>query len=178
MSEHTLPLTYIYDGWQGHQQSITRTIAGLTREQLTWRPAPTARSAGELAAHISGGRITWFARLDALGSAELSARAATVPPQMAVDNATELVRWLDDSWQMIERTLASWTITDLAETYRYAFQGKTYAISRQWTIWHILAHDLVHSGEMALVLGMQGIALPELGDFFGHITMPPLVDSL
>ena len=36
-------------------------------------------------------------------------------------------------------------------------------------------HDVHHGGELALMLGMQGLAIPELGDLFGHITMPPLV---
>src|SRR5689334_16115672 len=75
-------------------------------------------------------------------------------------NATELVRWLDATWQMIERTLVGWTVDDLAQTYPFTFQGKTYSVSRQWTIWHILAHDLHHSGEMAITLGMQAIAVP------------------
>lgn len=30
-------------------------------------------------------------------------------------------------------------------------------------------------GELALTLGMQGIAVPELGDLGGHITTPPLI---
>jgi hypothetical protein len=53
---------------------------------------------------------------------------------------------------MIEQTLASWTAADLA-------------------------HDLHHGGELALMLGMQGIAVPELGDLGGHLTVSPLAES-
>ncbi len=36
------------------------------------------------------------------------------------------------------------------------------------------ADHLRSVGELALMLGMQGIDLPELGGQGGHITMPPL----
>jgi hypothetical protein len=31
-----------------------------------------------------------------------------------------------------------------------------------------------HGGELALMLGMQGVGVPELGDLGGHLTYPPL----
>jgi uncharacterized damage-inducible protein DinB len=78
---------------------------------------------------------------------------------------------------MIEQTLQEWTVDDLAQTYLQPYQGQTYAVSRQWTIWRIMAHDLHHGGELAVMLGMQGIAVPELGDLGGHLTQPPLAES-
>jgi uncharacterized damage-inducible protein DinB len=77
---------------------------------------------------------------------------------------------------MVEQTLNQWTAADLAKSYRQPYQGQTYAISRQWTIWRIMAHDLHHGGELAVMLGMQGIAVPELGDLGGHLTFPPLAE--
>jgi uncharacterized damage-inducible protein DinB len=50
------------------------------------------------------------------------------------------------------------------------YKGKNYALTRQWIIWHVIAHDLHHGGELTLMLGMQGIALPELGDEGGHLS--------
>jgi hypothetical protein len=49
-------------------------------------------------------------------------------------------------------------------------------VSRQWTIWRILTHDVHHGGQLALMLGTQGIPVFELGDLFGHITLPPLAE--
>src|SRR5216684_5349436 len=40
------------------------------------------------------------------------------------------------------------------------YRGKNYALTRQWITWHVIAHDLHHGGELTLMLGMQGIALP------------------
>ncbi len=50
------------------------------------------------------------------------------------------------------------------------YKGKNYALTRQWITWHVIAHDLHHGGELTLMLGMQGIALPELGDEGGHLS--------
>jgi uncharacterized damage-inducible protein DinB len=80
-----------------------------------------------------------------------------------------LVSWLEATWQMIEATLTQWSVADLAAISLHPFQGKTYALSRQWMIWHVIAHDLHHGGELALTLGAQGIALPSLGDQGGHL---------
>jgi hypothetical protein len=39
-----------------------------------------------------------------------------------------------------------------------------------------LAHDLHDGAELAVTLGMQGIALPELGDQGGHLTAPSVAE--
>jgi uncharacterized damage-inducible protein DinB len=164
-------------------------IAPLTRQQLAWRPAAHLNSVGELARHISFGRITWFGRMDAPGSAELAARITAWEKDSdenrniaesafpITEQAAELVHWLEDTWQMIELTLKTWDVSDLAKTYRHTWNGDTYAVSRQWTIWRMLTHDVHHGGQISLILGMQGIQAFELGDLFGHITLPPLADE-
>ena len=181
-------LADVFDGWEGHQISLVHAVAPLTSDQLMWRPSPELFSVGELARHISFGRLIWFLRMGAPGSAALADQVGAweVDPDgnrnivenaiPITENADELVRWLEASWLMIETTLESWTVDDLAVTYRHTWNGDTYAVSRQWTIWRILSHDIHHGGQLALMLGMQGIQAFELGDLFGHITLPPLAD--
>jgi uncharacterized damage-inducible protein DinB len=177
MIPDALSLFSVYDGWDGYQTSLVHAIAPLSREQLRWRPASHLRSVGVLASHIGIGRLEWFYRMRAPGSAELAAQVAAIEsPDAIAESSTELVRWLEATWQMVEKTLKSWTVADLARTYPHTYQGKTYVISRQWTIWRIMTHDIHHGGELALMLGMQGIALPELGDLGGHLTAPPLAE--
>ncbi len=177
MSPDSYPLKVVYDGWDTYHTSIVHAVAPLTTENLLFRPATHLRSVGELASHIGIGRIDWFLRMDAPGSAELARQVAAIKDRAAIDrDAAQIVKWLEASWQMIEQTLTSWTVDDLAKTYRHTYYGKTYAISRQWTIWRILAHDLHHGGELAMMLGLQGIAVPELGDLGGHLNVPPLAD--
>ena len=172
-------LAVLWDGWDGYQTSIMHAIEPLTQDQLVWRPQPNLRSVGEVAAHIAFGRIGWFARMPAPGSVELAQEAAALGGEKAVtENHTQILHWLDVSWKMVAATLQAWTVDDLARSYRFTYHGQVYAISYQWTIWRILTHDVHHGGELALMLGIQGVSLPELGDLFGHLATPPLADPL
>jgi uncharacterized damage-inducible protein DinB len=85
------------------------------------------------------------------------------------EDAVELVKGLETSWQMIEEALTRGSIADLAQTYAITYKEKHYLFTRQWVIWHVLSHDTHHGGEFTLMLGMQAIPLPELGDEGGHL---------
>lgn len=180
MSQLHLPLSSVYDGWDGYHTSILHTVEPLTPTQLAFRPAPGLRSVGEIASHIALGRIEWFARMPAPGSKELASQfqakhAASLGDYQVIAADHEAITWwLNASWQMIDQALHQWTTADLARTFHHEYWGKVYAVSFQWTIWRILTHDIHHGGELALLLGMQQIEVPELGDLFGHLTMPPL----
>ncbi len=178
MSENSISLSNIFEGWDGHQTSIVHAIQPLTYEQLIWRPAPKLRSVGELASHIALGRVDWFARMPAPGSLELLQMTERLGSEAAIsEDKDEILHWLEITWQMIARTLDQWTVQDLSRIFRHEYQGKLYAVSFQWTIWRIMTHDIHHGGELALMLGLQGIEVPELGDLFGHLTEPPLAEE-
>ena len=191
-------LMSVYEGWDSHQLALTRAIDPLTPEQLAWRAAPHVSSVGTIVSHLALARLYWFHQMGAPGSEPLARSIAPwtgaqvdaanpaelqrwiealVELEAALeDNPGELRRWLAESWRMIETTLTTWTVADLTQTYRRRSQGKLYAVSRQWTIWRILSHDLHHGGEVALLLGLQGIAIPDLGDRGGHLTELTLIE--
>jgi uncharacterized damage-inducible protein DinB len=188
----------IFEGWDSHQLALVQAISPLTPEQLAWRPSSHLRSVGEIISHIALGRLQWFHNMGAPGSAELARQVASWEGEKAntenlneirrwfdaidqqemaiVENPVELLRWMEASWRMIETTLSTWTVADLSQTYRHLYQGKIYAVSRQWVIWRILSHDLHHGGELSILLGLQGIDIPELGDQGGHLTELPLAE--
>lgn len=179
-------LLTVYDGWNGYNQSIINAVKPLTPEQLGWRPAKKLNSVGELVRHIRLGRITWFLRMEAPGSAEIAGQIDAweqdkdgnqhiIEEKIFDENQPdELIRWLEMSWEMIDKSLTAWTISDLDQTYRHVWNGTNYIPSRQWTIWRILSHDVHHGGELSLMLGMQGIKAFELSGLFGHIISPQL----
>jgi uncharacterized damage-inducible protein DinB len=176
MSSEPQLLKTIFDGWDTYHTSIVHAVEPLSTEQLLYRPAAHLRSVGEVASHIGLGRIDWFARMEAPGSSELAKQAARLESEASIaDDQPAILHWLEATWQMIDQTLSIWTTEDLSRTYLHAYQGNTYRVSFQWTIWRILAHDLHHGGELVLMLGMQGLSAFELGDLGGHLTMPPLV---
>ena len=186
MSKQSEPLTTIFEGWNGYNRSIVNAIQPLTREQLIWRPEKSFNSVGELARHISLGRITWFMRMSAPGSLEIASqirewetdsdgnREIVNDSLPITEQPEELVKWLELTWQMIQNTLDSWNVDDLSQTYEHIWNGKKYSVPRQWTVWRILNHDLHHGGELSLMLGMQGIEAFELSGLFGHTILPPL----
>ncbi len=178
MATVSTALSELFDGWDGYQTSILHAIQPLTQDQLTWRPAPKLRSAGELASHIAFGRVGWFARMQAPGSLELKKKAESLGSESAIaGNKDAIVRWQEDSWQMVANMLNQWTVEDLWRTIRQEYGGKDYLISYQWITWRVLTHDMHHGGELALILGMQGISVPELGDQGGHVTWSPLAEE-
>ena len=186
MTKSIESLQKIFDGWNGYHQSMVNAVTPLTSEQLIWRPKDNFNSVGELVRHISLGRLTWLMRMGAPGSTEVATQISDwvqdsdgnndiAETSIAItEQPIELARWLNLTWQIIEDSLKLWTVTDLAETYKHKWNGQVYDVSRQWTIWRVMNHDIHHGGELSLMLGLQGIEAFELSALFGHVILPPL----
>lgn len=157
-------LEFVLDGWDGYHQSIVDAIRDLNAEQLAFRGAPDMRSVGEVAWHIADGRVDWFNRMGVPEADELS----------KVEKG-DLVSWLDRTWQMVAKVLKAWSIEDLKVTFEQPYQGKVFAVSRQWVIWRIMCHDIHHGGQLSELLAMQGIEPLNLTLLGGHMTEPPEV---
>ena len=182
-------LAQILEGWDGYQTSLLHAITPLTREQLSWRPAPGRRSVGELIRHLSSGRLTWFSRMNLPAMDEIAQRIPkwhtdqdgsrhVVEESLPCDDPALLAEWLVLSWQPIQSVLDRWTVDDLFHTYPHTYQGVEYAVSRQWTVWRIMAHDIHHGGQLATLLALQGVDAFELRALGGHVISPPRADSL
>ena len=74
-----------------------------------------------------------------------------VPP-----GASELVRGLRTTWQVIQNGLERWTLADLDTEFQHEEDGVVITYTRQWLLWHLLEHDMHHGGEFSYVLGMHG----------------------
>jgi uncharacterized damage-inducible protein DinB len=161
MAEGNFTLGTFYENWKLYQDRLKEAIAPLTDEQLALRAAPGLRSIGELAAHIIGTRIGWFAYV----LLEDPGEVGTVrwdKPGAPVRSAAELVRGLDLTWQMIADRLERWSDADMEQTFTDDWDGEEVHLSRAWIIWHLLEHDLHHGGELSLTLGMHGLQAPDL----------------
>jgi len=166
-------LTFVYNGWDGYNASLIKAVAPLTNEQLAYRIGEDWRSVGEVAFHISKGRIDWLQRIDPR-FLELAPQSVAREADKTPFTSDELVDWFQKTWSLVNEMLSQWTVDDLSVTYNQPYQGKVFAVSRQWTIWRIMAHDIHHGGQLTEMLGMQGIVPVELGWLGGHITEPPL----
>ena len=174
----------VYRGWDGYQTSLARAIAALTREQLAYRLEPNMRSVGEIAGHIAFGRIDWFSRMGAPGSAEIVEQA--VPwwkpgEQMNSDmasSATDIVRWLEASWQMMKPISCSgrWPISArLIVTRTGAKLTRFHASGRYGASW---LTTFITVGNCPFFSAHRALICPELGDNGGHIIEIPLADPL
>lgn len=169
-------MSSVYEGWEGFNQSIVNAVADLTAEQLRFRATQEMRSVEEVAWHIADGRVDWFIRIGAPSSEELSALISArdgKPP--ASYTSKDLTGWLNRTYEMVEATLGQWTVDDLDVTFNQPYQGRVYAVSRQWVIWRIMAHDIYHGGQLSEVLAMQGIVPVGLTLLGGHLTEPPVI---
>ena len=157
MTDQQTSLAPLYKGWDEYQEQLVKAISPLTAEQLVLRAAPHLRSVGMIAAHIVGARVRWFHRLMGEGSVDIDVLDSWDRPEAPVRSGAELVEGLEESWQLIQNSLARWTIADLGRVFEGTYGGEEYSLTRQWIIWHVIEHDLHHGGEISLTLGAHGL---------------------
>jgi DinB superfamily len=102
----------VFQSWLDYQDALMRAIAPLTAEQLQRRPLPGRRTLGEVAEHIVFGRALHLGR--ALGE---EATGLTPFPKLDSDSdpprsASDIVRGLESTWQLIERCVMRGNPTD------------------------------------------------------------------
>jgi len=156
-----LPLAVVYQGWDRYQRDLLKAVTPLSAEQLALPVAPTHWPIGILVQHILNDRLWWFNLW--MGEARPEETAfmhwEEEDEGRSVHSAAELVAGLEATWDMIERTLARWTVADLGHVFdpprelsdreRQIFGPST----RQEILFHVLRHDLHHGGELAVGMG-------------------------
>jgi uncharacterized damage-inducible protein DinB len=163
----------LHDGWANHQRLLLARVRELIPEQLGLRTAPHMWAIWQLAAHMAGARAYWFH--DVLGEGEHATRdmfrvASTTVPDLPLEGAgweddenhprgpSEIVEALTRTWAMIDECLRRWRADDLSVEFSRPRRSGTPTFTRGWVIWHVMEHDLHHSGEISLILGTHGLA--------------------
>ena len=162
MVEDISTLAVFYKGWHGYQMLLTKAIAPLTSDQLALSAAPGLRSISTIVRHIIGARARWFHYMMEVGDQEFANLGQWDRPGAPEREATELVSGLEASWRVMQNALASWTPTDMQQSYKNDPGDEPEIFTRQWVIWHLIEHDLHHGGEVSLTLGMHGLTAPDL----------------
>jgi uncharacterized damage-inducible protein DinB len=163
-------LARFYAGWDLHQQRLTRAIAPLAPGQLRLQAGPGLLSVGVLAAHIIGARAFWFHSIMGEGPAEIAAWLGLDDEDDSARPVEKLVAGLAATWAMIEAVLARCTPANLDELFQRVDPGRVRTYTRQMLIWRVMEHDIHHSGEISLTLGLHG--LPALAELY-----PTLADT-
>lgn len=148
----------IQQGWESYHDVLIRAIAPLDDDQLALRAAPHLRSVRDIAAHIIGARTRWFAFQLGGEYAQFKSHADWDRPGAPPRSAAGLVEALRSTWNVMQQTVASWTPQDWQQTWPGEGDSEPELLTRPWSIWHLIEHDLYHGGEISLTLGAHGIA--------------------
>jgi uncharacterized damage-inducible protein DinB len=164
MTEDISTLSVLYQGWHNYQELLIKALAPLSSAQLTLRAAPNLRSIGSTVLHIIGARARWFHDLMEVGDDDFAGLAKWDRGNAPTRDAAELVYGLETTWRVMQQALANWTPEDMQYSYtgEPGDSGEPETFTRQWVIWHLIEHDLHHGGEVSLMLGMHGLAAPDL----------------
>jgi uncharacterized damage-inducible protein DinB len=160
MNEPQSAMSTIYSGWQTHHSRIIAALAPLSADQLALRAAPTQRTIEEIASHVIGARSRWMMMDE--GESPFKAFVNWDCEGMQVRSADELVNALDTTWRAMQAAIARWTPAQWQETFPGEPPEEPAEITRMWVIWHLIEHDVHHGGEISLILGMNGLAAPDL----------------
>jgi uncharacterized damage-inducible protein DinB len=178
MSETSKTLAFFTEGWQYYQDQVSRALAPLSAEQLALRAAPNLRSVGELACHIIAARAGWLHYNLEEGESDLAAFTTWGEPGSPPRSASELVRGLEKTWQVMQEVLGRYTLSDLHSTIQDEWKGQIYTLTRGWVIWHLIELDLHHGGEIAYALRIYGLPAWEEGGKRDLVTPSSIVHPL
>jgi uncharacterized damage-inducible protein DinB len=147
----------ILQGWKVYQDQLVVVVRALSTEQLGLRVAPNLRSAGEIAAHLVVGRVSWFFEIlkEKEGDEELAAIAQWDRSNQPARTVGELVHGLEVTWDLMQGAISRWAPAELVESIVLPWIGPKYPITRAWVTWHVLEHDLHHGGELTQTLGLS-----------------------
>ena len=126
------------------------------------------------ASHIAGVRPYWLCTVFGEPGAEATPFAGMSDAGWEDDlshprSAAELVGALESTWQIVERTLATWTPESLGQEARRVRGGEVQLHTRQSVLFRMLTHDAYHSSEISLTLGSAGLGAIDLWRGLGRV---------
>lgn len=161
MEEYKSLVEAIFTGWRDHAALLIHALEPLTPEQLALRPALNLRSIEAIATHIIGARARWFSPPLGDGDKLLARYGRWDRRGGPVREVGEIVQGLSYTFDFIQNAIARWTPQAWQETMP-GEEHEPEVLTRQWVIWHLIEHDIHHTGEISLALGMNKLKAPDL----------------
>jgi uncharacterized damage-inducible protein DinB len=152
-----------YPSWPLYNRRLRDAVAGLSEEQLAFRPSPDRWPLWATVGHLACQRVFW------LGVAADAPGAATSPfPDSGntcpgdedlehVLSAADLAAALDATFAIVEWCLDRWTAADLAEVMAHPEWGPGRDHTRGFCLERVFAHDLTHLAEVNELLRLAGL---------------------
>jgi uncharacterized damage-inducible protein DinB len=138
------------------RRRTVEAVAGLTPEQLAWKPPAGGNSIGQLLRHIAIVELDWV--LTDLSRGEEMPKDA--PPIVQLDGAMadpgpqplkNLLAALDYARKETKTRLGRYGRDEIETIREYAGDGVRKVFNVRWILLHILDHEAQHCGQILLV---------------------------
>ena len=152
----------LYEGWRLANETLIAALKHLTPEQLALPVGSPTWPIWASASHLAGARVYWLCQIFDEPGADTTPFNDPTGVGWEDDlthprSADELVGALRSTWNVVERTLATWTPESLTQEARRVREGVVQIHTRQSVLWRLVTHDAFHSGEISLALGSNGL---------------------
>ena len=145
----------VFFHWAQVRGELLQALDRLDDAQLDFVPGPGLWSVGDTVRHIANAEEGWF-RYGVERQYE-----EWPPAYSAADYPTvaAIKQLLADVHAQTEAYLAPLTWEDL-ETVIETPWGRKRPL--KWIVWHVIDHEIHHRGEVFLMLGLMGVAAPDI----------------
>ncbi|GAC1677277.1 MAG: hypothetical protein NVS9B8_18450 [Candidatus Limnocylindrales bacterium] len=160
-----MSIRLFFDRWPQYNRRLAESIATLTPEQLALRPSPEHWPIWALVGHTAGTRVYWLCHV-------LGEPGAETTPFGGSDDgweddleqprsAEELVAALDSSYAIIDGVLDErYATLDILTLDERRFGAQVQIHTRTSILQRLLTHEAYHGGEIAQILGTNGLEPP------------------
>lgn len=152
----------LYEGWPRIQARLVRRLPAMSPETLALKSSPDGWPIWAILSHLAGTRVYWLCEVFKEPGREMTPFADTGDQgwEDQLDKprtAEELLPAIESTWQIVLSCLERWTPEMLSETFSRDFFGSQQRHTRQSVLTRLVMHDAFHTGEISLLLGMNGL---------------------
>ena len=127
---------------------LERCLAGLTDEQIWWRPGSESNSIGNLLLHLAGNARQWI--ISGLGG-EVDQRTRSQEfEESALISGTDLIAGLRETIDEVDNVLSAFDARRLLDNFQ--IQGRE--VTALEAIYHVTEHFSMHTGQIIFITKM------------------------
>jgi uncharacterized damage-inducible protein DinB len=128
---------------------LRKALAGLSEEDLWWRPNPASNSAGNLLLHLAGNARQWIVS-GVAGHADVRQRASEFSATGGLSLQQALTK-LEEVMSEVDAALAQLPPAALAE--RRTIQGNDVTVLE--AVYHVVEHFSMHVGQILYIVKLR-----------------------
>ena len=167
---NTTSIRPAFSVWPHYDRRLRETVAGVSAEQLAFRPSPERWPLWATIGHTACQRVFWlcdFAGEPGAETTRFTNAASDCPGDDDLEqvlDAEQLTEALASTFRIVEGCLDRWTPGSLDEVIRREDFGEQWAHTRGWVFQRVFSHDVYHCAELNEALATS--RLPQI-DLWG-----------